>query len=172
MSFTSQKYKKYFTLNHNGPKNVRTVQTIAAIGVEIIPAGADVGYGWVYINKVGQGCMTVFSRRAASWGEDATKSLVSFQDSALCGGAWWWMLPRAHSSESAAIKRRVRLLWMTPSANRNTYSVAILVGCVPWVEALRTLTLSYNLMSCRRISTTSKQETGRLSLATSYRLSQ
>ena len=32
MSFTSQKYKKYFTLNHNGPKNVRTVQTIASIG--------------------------------------------------------------------------------------------------------------------------------------------
>ena len=58
MSFTSQKYKKYFTLNHNGPKNVRTVQTIASIGVEMMPAGADVGYGWVYINKVGQGCIT------------------------------------------------------------------------------------------------------------------
>lgn len=57
MSFTSQKYKKYFTLNHNGPKNVRTVQTIASIGVEMMPAGADVGYGWVYINKVGQGCI-------------------------------------------------------------------------------------------------------------------
>lgn len=57
MSFTSQKYKKYFTLNHNGPKNVRTVQTIVSIGVEMMPAGADVGYGWVYINKVGQGCM-------------------------------------------------------------------------------------------------------------------
>ena len=57
-------------------------------------------------------------------------------------------------------------------ANRNTYSVAVLVGCVPWVEALRILTLSYNLMSCRRIPTTSKQEMGRLSLATSYRLSQ
>lgn len=57
MSFTSQKYKKYFTLNHNGPKNVRTVQTIASIGVEMMPAGADVDYGWVYINKVGQGCM-------------------------------------------------------------------------------------------------------------------
>lgn len=49
MSFTSQKYKKYFTLNHNGPKNVRTVQTIASIGVEMMPAGADVGCGWVYI---------------------------------------------------------------------------------------------------------------------------
>ena len=57
-------------------------------------------------------------------------------------------------------------------ANRNTYSVAVLVGCVSWIEALRTLTLSCNLMSCRRIPTTSKQETGRLSLATSYRLSQ
>ncbi len=55
MSFTSQKYKKYFTLNHNGPKNVRMVQTIASIGVEMMPAGVDVGYGWVYINKVGQG---------------------------------------------------------------------------------------------------------------------
>lgn len=49
MSFTSQKYKKYFTLNHNGPKNVRTVQTITSIGVEMMPAGADVGYGWEYI---------------------------------------------------------------------------------------------------------------------------
>ena len=58
MSFTSQKYKKYFTLNHNGPKNVRTVQTIVSIGVEMMPAGTDVGYGWVYINKVGQGCIT------------------------------------------------------------------------------------------------------------------
>lgn len=115
MSFTSQKYKKYFTLNHNGPKNVRTVQTIASIGVEMMPAGADVGCGWVYINMVGQGCMTVFSRRAACRGEDAAKSLVPFQGSTLCGGAWWWMLPRAHSPESAAIKRRVRLLWMTPS---------------------------------------------------------
>ena len=57
MSFTSQKYKKYFTLNHNGPKNVRTVQTIASIGVEMMPAGADVGYGWVYINKVGLRCI-------------------------------------------------------------------------------------------------------------------
>ena len=94
MSFTSQKYKKYFTLNHNGPKNVRTVQTIASIGVEMMPAGTDVDYGWVYINKVGQGCMTVFSRRAACWGEDATKSLVPFQGSALCGGAWGGMLPR------------------------------------------------------------------------------
>ncbi len=63
MSFTSQKYKKYFTLNHNGPKNVRTVQMIASIGVEMMPVGADVGCGWVYImwmgiynNKVGQGC--------------------------------------------------------------------------------------------------------------------
>lgn len=56
MSFTSQKYKKYFTLDHNGPKNVRMVQTIASIGVEMMPAGVDVGYGWVYINKVGQGC--------------------------------------------------------------------------------------------------------------------
>ena len=53
MSFTSQKYKKYFTLNHNGPKNVRMVQTIAYIGVEMMPAGAemmpagvDVGCGW------------------------------------------------------------------------------------------------------------------------------
>lgn len=45
MSFTSQKYKKYFTLNHNGPKNVRMVQTIASIGVEMMPAGADVGCG-------------------------------------------------------------------------------------------------------------------------------
>lgn len=114
MSFTSQKYKKYFTLNHNGPKNVRTVLTIASIGVEMMPAGADVGCGWVYINKVGQGCMTVFSRRAVSWGEDAAKCLVPFQGSALCGGAWWWMLPRAHSPVSAAIKRRARLLWMTP----------------------------------------------------------
>lgn len=115
MSFTSQKYKKYFTLNHNGPKNVRTVQTIASIGVEMMPAGADVGCGWVYINMVGQGCMTVFSRRAACWGEDATKGLVPFQGSALCGGAWGRMLPRAHSLISAATKRRVRLLWMTPS---------------------------------------------------------
>lgn len=57
MSFTSQKYKKYFTLDHNGPKNVRTVQTIASIGVEMMPAGADVGYGWVYINKVGLRCI-------------------------------------------------------------------------------------------------------------------
>lgn len=138
MSFTSQKYKKYFTLDHNGPKNVRTVQTIVSIGVEVMPAGADVGCGWVYINKVGQGAGVAFSRRAACRGEDATKSLVPFQVSALCGGAWWWMLPRAHSPESAAIKRRVRLLWMTPSANRNTYSVV--VWCVPWVEALRTLT--------------------------------
>lgn len=88
MSFTSQKYKKYFTLNHNGPKNVRTVQTIASIGVEMMPAGADVGYGWVYINNVGQGCMNAFSCRAACWGEDATKGLVPFQGSALCGGAW------------------------------------------------------------------------------------
>lgn len=94
MSFTSQKYKKYFTLNHNGPKNVRTVQTIASIGVEMMPAGADVGCGWVYINKVGQGCKNVFSRRAACWGEDATKSLVPFQGSTLCGGAWGRMLPR------------------------------------------------------------------------------
>ena len=94
MSFTSQKYKKYFTLNHNGPKNVRTVQTIASIGVEIIPAGADVGYGWVYINKVGQGCMTAFSRRAVCRCEGATKSLIPFQGSALCGGAWGRMLPR------------------------------------------------------------------------------
>ena len=45
MSFTSQKHKKYFTLDHNGPKNVRTVQTIASIGVGMTPAGADVGYG-------------------------------------------------------------------------------------------------------------------------------
>lgn len=37
MSFTSQKYKKYFTLDHNGPKNVRMVQTIASIGVEMMP---------------------------------------------------------------------------------------------------------------------------------------
>lgn len=88
MSFTSQKYKKYFTLNHNGPKNVRTVQTIASIGVEMMPAGADVGCGWVYINKVGLRCKNVFSRRAACWGEDATKCLVPFQESALCGGAW------------------------------------------------------------------------------------
>ena len=117
MSFTSQKYKKYFTLNHNGPKNVRTVQTIASIGVEMMPAGADMGYGWVYINKVGLRCMNAFSRRAACRGEDAAKSLVPFQGSTLCGGAWWWMLPRAHSPESAAIKRRVRLLWMTPSLN-------------------------------------------------------
>ena len=115
MSFTSQKYKKYFTLDHNGPKNVRTVQTIVSIGVEMMPAGADVGCGWVYINKVGLRCMNAFSRRAACRGEDAAKSLVPFQGSTLCGGAWWWMLPRAHSPESAAIKRRVRLLWMTPS---------------------------------------------------------
>ena len=94
MSFTSQKYKKYFTLNHNGPKNVRTVQTIVSIGVEMMPAGADVGCGWVYINKVGLRCMNAFSRRAACWGEDAAKSLVPFQGSALCGGAWWRMLPR------------------------------------------------------------------------------
>ncbi len=78
MSFTSQKYKKYFTLNHNGPKNVRTVPTIVSIGVEMMPAGADVGYGWVYINKVGLRCMNAFSRRAACWGEDAAKSLVPF----------------------------------------------------------------------------------------------
>ena len=58
MSFTSQKYKKYFTLNHNGPKNVRTVQTIVSIGVGMMPAGADVGCGWVYINKVGLRCIT------------------------------------------------------------------------------------------------------------------
>ena len=172
MSFTSQKYKKYFTLNHNGPKNVRTVQTIASIGVEMMPAGADVGYGWVYINKVGLRCKNVFSRRAVCWDEDAAKSLVPFQGSALCGGAWRRMLPRALSLISAAIKRRARLLWMTTSANRNTYSVAVFVGCVPWVEALRTLTLSCNLMSCRRIPDTSKQVMGRLSLATSYRLSQ
>ena len=94
MSFTSQKYKKYFTLNHNGPKNVRTVQTIASIGVEMMPAGADVGCGWVYINKVGKGGMNAFSRRAACWSEDATKSLVPFQGFAQCGGAWGRMLPR------------------------------------------------------------------------------
>ena len=47
--------------------------------------------------------------------EDAAKSLVPFQESALCGGAWWWMLPRALSLISAAIKRRARSLWMTPS---------------------------------------------------------
>lgn len=94
MSFTSQKYKKYFTLYHNGPKNVHTVQTIAPIGVEMMPAGADVGCGWVYINKVGLRCMNAFSRRAACWGEDATKSLVPSQGSTLCGGAWGWMLPR------------------------------------------------------------------------------
>lgn len=93
MSFTSQKYKKYFTLNHNGTKNVRTVQTIVSIGVGMMPAGADVGYGWVYINKVGLRCMNAFSRRAACWGEDAAKSLVPFQVSALCGGAWGRMLP-------------------------------------------------------------------------------
>ena len=58
MSFTSQKYKKYFTLNHNGPKNVRTVQTIASIGVEMMPAGADVGCGWVYIIRWGRGVCT------------------------------------------------------------------------------------------------------------------
>lgn len=115
MSFTSQKYKKYFTLNHNGPKNVRTVQTIASIGVEMMPAGADVGYGWVYINKVGQGCMNAFSCRAACRGEDAPKSLVPFQGSTLCGGAWGRMLPGAHSLISAATKRRARLLWLTPS---------------------------------------------------------
>lgn len=115
MSFTSQKYKKYFTLDHNGPKNVRTVQTIVSIGVEMMPAGADVGCGWVYINKVGLRCKNVFSRRAACWGEDAAKSLVPFQGSALCGGAWRRMLPRTHSPISAAIKRRVRLLWLTPS---------------------------------------------------------
>lgn len=45
MSFTSQKYKKYFTLNHNGTKNVHTVQTIVSIGVEVMPAGTDVGCG-------------------------------------------------------------------------------------------------------------------------------
>lgn len=78
MSFTSQKYKKYFTLNHNGPKNVRTVQTIASIGVEMMPAGTDVDCGWVYINKVGLRCMNAFSRRAACRGEDAAKSLVPF----------------------------------------------------------------------------------------------
>ncbi len=61
MSFTSQKYKKYFTLNHNGPKNVRTVQTIASIGVEIMPAGADVGCGWVYIIRWGRGDARVLS---------------------------------------------------------------------------------------------------------------
>ena len=94
MSFTSQKYKKYFTLNHNGTKNVRTVQTIVSIGVEMMPAGTDVGCGWVYINKVGLRCKNVFSRRAACRGEDAAKSLVPFQGSALCGGAWRRMLPR------------------------------------------------------------------------------
>ena len=55
--------------------------------------------------------------------EDDAKCLVPFQESALCGGAWGWMLPRALSLISAAIKRRARLLWMTPSANRSTYSV-------------------------------------------------
>lgn len=55
MSFTSQKYKKYFTLDHNGPKNVRTVPTIASIGVEMMTAGANVGYGWVYIKRWGCG---------------------------------------------------------------------------------------------------------------------
>ena len=89
--------------------------SVPSIGVEMMPAGTDVDCGWVYINKVGLRCMNVFSRRAACWGEDAAKSLVSFQGSVLCGGAWWWMLPRAHSPESAAIKRRARLLWMTPS---------------------------------------------------------
>ena len=115
MSFTSQKYKKYFTLNHNGPKNVRTVQTIVSIGVEMMTAGADVGCGWVYINKVGLRCKNVFSRRAACWGEDAAKCLVPFQGSALCGGAWWGVLPRTRSPISAAIRRRGRRLGLTPS---------------------------------------------------------
>lgn len=64
MSFTSQKYKKYFTLYHNGPKNVRTVQMIASIGMEMMPAGTDVGCGWVYINKVGQGAGVAFKPKA------------------------------------------------------------------------------------------------------------
>ena len=94
MSFTSQRYKKYFTLYHNGPKNVRTVQMIASIGMEMMPAGADVGYGWVYIKggaavheRVLLPCR-LLGRRCHK------KSCPLFPVSALCGGAWWWMLPR------------------------------------------------------------------------------
>ena len=172
MSFTSQKYKKYFTLNHNGPKNVRTVQTIASIGVEMMTAGADVGYGWVYINKVGLRCIRRSLAVPPAGAKMPQNVLSLFRSPPFAAARGGWMLPRALSLISAAIKRRARLLWMTPSANRNTYSVAVFVGCVPWVEALRTLTLSCNLMSCRRIPDTSKQVMGRLSLATSYRLSQ
>ena len=140
---------------------MRTVQTIASIGVEMMPAGTDVGYGWVYINKVGLRCIRRSLVVPPAGAKMPQNVLILFRAPpyvAVRGG----MLPRAHSLVSAAIKRRVRLLWMTPSANRNTYSVAILVGCVPRVEALRTLTLSCNLMSCRRTPPTSKQETGRL----------
>lgn len=50
MSFTSQKYKKYFTLDHNGPKNVRTVQTIASIGVEMMPQWINM-FGKLFADK-------------------------------------------------------------------------------------------------------------------------
>ena len=89
MSFTSQKYKKYFTLNHNGPKNVRTVQTIASIGVEMMPAGTDVGCGWVYINKVGQGCITRSLAVPPAGAKMPQKVLCLFKAppyAAVCGG--------------------------------------------------------------------------------------
>ena len=94
MSFTSQKYKKYFTLNHNGTKNVRTVQTIASIGVEMMPAGADVGCGWVYINKVGQGCIclappTVASARWQDEKEQKQKNVVGVKKSSAVRWKKW-----------------------------------------------------------------------------------
>lgn len=94
MSFTSQKYKKYFTLNHNGPKNVRTVQTIASIGVEMMPAGADVGYGWVYINKVGQGCITRSLAVPSAGTKMPQKVLSLFRSPPFAAARGGWMLPR------------------------------------------------------------------------------
>ena len=115
MSFTSQKYKKYFTLNHNGPKNVRTVQTIASIGVEMMPAGTDVGYGWVYINKVGLRCITRSLAVPPAGAKMPQKVLSLFRSPPYAAVRVGWMLPRAHSPVSAAIKRCARLLWMPPS---------------------------------------------------------
>lgn len=94
MSFTSQKYKKYFTLNHNGTKNVRTVQTIASIGVEMMPAGADVGCGWVYINKVGLRCIclappTVASARWQDEKEQKQKNVVGVKNSSAVRWKKW-----------------------------------------------------------------------------------
>lgn len=94
MSFTSQKYKKYFTLNHNGPKNVRTVQTIASIGMEMMPAGADVGCGWVYINKVGLRCIRRSLAVPPAGAKMPQKVLILFRSPPFAAARGGWMLPR------------------------------------------------------------------------------